>query len=187
MIRPGEAPGLTAELREAFASLARGDLDALETVYDMAGRTMYATALWRTGSAADAADVVQDAFVKLAQRRAELADVRDPVAYLLVVTHRLAVDRHRARRRRAECDLEDALVLPAPGAGPDEAVAAQRASRALAALPAPQREAVGLHVVCGMTYREVARALGVPTFTAASRVRLGLARMRRLLGEGEKT
>ncbi len=181
MTRQRPAAPETPDLRPAFAALAGGDVDALEAIYDAAARRMHAVALWRTGSASDAEDVVQDAFVRLAQGRADLQEVEDPLAYLLVITHRLAVDRHRARRRRPESALDEAYVLPARDAAPGDAADAAALSRALAALPAAQREAVGLHVVYGMTHREVARATGVPLFTAASRVRLGLARLRRLL------
>jgi DNA-directed RNA polymerase specialized sigma24 family protein len=49
-------------------------------------------------------------------------------------------------------------------------------------LPHPQREAIWLHLFAGCTFAEVARVAGVPTFTAASRFRLGVARLRRLMG-----
>ena len=52
---------------------------------------------------------------------------------------------------------------------------------ALARLPAPQREAVSLRHLAGHSFREIAAITGVPLFTAASRCRLGLARLKQLL------
>ena len=59
---------------------------------------------------------------------------------------------------------------------------ADRATAALSQLPTAQREAVYLHHFAGLAFREIGRVTGVPTFTAASRYRLGIARLRRALG-----
>ena len=49
-------------------------------------------------------------------------------------------------------------------------------------LPPAQREAIYLRHFAGCSFAEIGRATGVPTFTAASRYRLGLQRLRRLVG-----
>ena len=122
---PAEASWAEA-LRSPFAALAGGDAQALEAVWEVAGR--------------------------------------------------------RRRRQRSE-PLECAAVLEAPAHDPGRRVEAERVSRHLSRLPAPQREAVALRHVEGYSYREIGRITGVPTFTAASRCRLGLSRLRRLMEE----
>jgi RNA polymerase sigma-70 factor, ECF subfamily len=169
-----------AELTACLSRLAGGDLDALGAIYDAWGRDLYAAALWRTGSPADASDAVQDVFVKLATTRAKLAAVRRPKRYLLGIAHRAAIDRVRARR--GDGPLDDAAFLESPSADPARAGDARRLSAALAQLPAPQREVVYLHEVQGLPFREVGSVTGVPTFTAASRYRLAIARLRTILG-----
>ncbi len=52
---------------------------------------------------------------------------------------------------------------------------------ALQTLPAPLREAVALRYVAELRYREIGQALGCNPKTAESRVRLGLAALRRTL------
>ena len=54
-------------LLELFAELAEGRTAALEPLYDELSDEVHGLALWRTGSGADAADVLQEVFVKLAQ------------------------------------------------------------------------------------------------------------------------
>ena len=168
-------------LRKLFAALAEGDVDALAPLYDLCAAELHGLALWRAGSREDAEDVIQDLFCRLADHRHRLAQVDDPRAYLLAIVHRLAIDRHRARGRRREEPLESVLLVAAPETDPDTAGDARRASRALAQLPAPQREALYLHQMCDLPYAVVGRITGVPTFTAASRCRLGLRALRRLL------
>jgi RNA polymerase sigma-70 factor (ECF subfamily) len=51
-------------------------------------------------------------------------------------------------------------------------------------LPPGQREVVELAYFRGLSYRDVARATGVPEGTAKSRVRLALARLEALLDRG---
>jgi RNA polymerase sigma-70 factor (ECF subfamily) len=168
-------------LRVAFDDLAEGNVDALEAIWDLAGGRLYAIALWRTGNEADARDVVQDVFVRLASRRHDLKSVSAPHLWLLTVAHRAAVDLTRRRAVRAAEPLGSVELVAGPGSDPHQAAEAARLSEALTRLPAPQREAVSLRHLAGHSFREIAAITGVPTFTVASRCRLGLARLRKLL------
>ena len=181
-VNPGRNASWGEALRAPFDALAAGDASALGTVWEIASRRVYGLALWRTGRVDDARDVMQDVFVRLASRRTELAAVAEPGAWLLAVAHNAATDAARRRARRPTEPLENAAHVAAPGAGPESAAAAARMSQALSRLPSSQREAVLLHHVAGCSFREIAAITGVPAFTAASRCRLALARLRRLLG-----
>ncbi|MEW6366178.1 MAG: RNA polymerase sigma factor [Acidobacteriota bacterium] len=171
--------------RSLFARLADGDPEALETLYDVSARTLYGLALWRTGSKEDAADVVQGVFLRLAERRNRLINVEDPRAWLLAVTHRAAVDFCRRRSVRRTESLDVCAYLTAPAEDPDREMDARRASRLLEELSAEQRSVIYLHHYAGNTFEEVGKALGIPQFTAASRYRQGVKKLRELL-EGKR-
>jgi RNA polymerase sigma-70 factor, ECF subfamily len=65
---------------------------------------------------------------------------------------------------------------------PDRDYAGERnLRRALAALPADQREVLVLHVWGELTFSEVGKLLGVSSNTVASRYRYGLTKLRELL------
>lgn len=181
-IGPAAPEGAWGEaLREPFEALARGDAAALERVWEVASRHLYGLALWRTGSPEDAGDVVQEVFVRLAGRRGELARVSAPHVWLLSVAHNAAVDVVRRRARARTEPLEGIDLVDASAGDPGRRVDAERVSRHLARLPVAQREAVALRHVAGCSFREIGRITGVPTFTAASRCRLGLKRLRQLM------
>ncbi len=165
-----------------FAELADGAIRALEDVYDAIGSRLYGLALWRTGSAEDAADVVQDVFVQLAESRHRLRKVRMPERWLMTLTHRRAIDAVRHRRRRETSPLDETPYLAAPDGHDDLLIDADRACRLLDRLPPAQREAIYLRHLEDCTFKTIGRIVGVPTFTAASRYRLGMVRLRRLMG-----
>lgn len=168
--------------RALFRAIAAGEAEALARLYDLAADRLFGLALWRTGSRDDAAEVVQETFVRVAEQRGTLDRVRDPRWWLLAVAHRLAIDHARRRRRGRSEGLEACAELVAPQR--DEAVAldAARACELLCRLPAEQRAVIYLHHFGEMTFAEIGRSLGIPMFTAASRYRLALARLRRLVG-----
>jgi len=164
-----------------FARVAAADAEALESLYDASARALYGLALWRTGSKDDAADVVQQVFLRLAERRGRLEDVEDPRAWLLSVTHRAAIDLCRRRSVRKAESLDTCGFLAAPAQNPERVIDAQRASRLVAELPPEQRVAIYLHHYVGHTFEEAGRILGIPQFTAASRCRQGLKKLRDLM------
>lgn len=167
------------DLQALFGRIEAGDAAALGAVYDLTAGDLYALALWRAGSPADAADAVQEVFVALATTRARLGRVLRPRSYLLRMAHRAAC---RIARRRRSAEAIDDLLLPAPGMDPERRAQAQQIAGRLRELPARQREVIYLHLLPGLNFREIGAVTGVSRFTAASRYRLGMARLRRLMG-----
>jgi len=164
-----------------FGAIADGRVRALDGLYNLAATDIYRLALWRTGSREDAEDVVQDVFVKVAEQGVRLAKVRHPRRWLLTVTHRRAIDLVRQRRRRRAESIDDASFLEAPVSDPDRGIEAETLSRLIARLSVKQREVLLLRHFADCTFADIGRITGVPTFTAASRHRLAIAKLRRLL------
>lgn len=180
----GEAGDLdeTERLRDHFRDLASGRAQALNGIYELCADEIYGLALWRTGFAADAADVVQEVFVRLASRGSRLNGIREPRAYVRRMAYRASIDVHRKRIRRREESLEVCRFVESDQESPERRVDADRVSALLAKLPANQRQTIFLRHFGGCSFAEIGRATGVPTFTAASRYRLGMRRLKRLIG-----
>jgi RNA polymerase sigma-70 factor, ECF subfamily len=168
--------------RELLARLAAGESDALGELYDRHALSLYrhARALARCRDEAD--DLVQVTFVKLATTGAPLLGVRNPASYLHRILWTSWIDEQRGRAAKSEQPLETAVasghMRSDPGASQDGRLDVERA---LTVLPDAQREAVILHIVLGFSLRETGRITGVSTFTAASRYRLAMERMRKTL------
>jgi RNA polymerase sigma-70 factor (ECF subfamily) len=164
-----------------FEAIAQGEASGLHRLYDRSATRIYGLALWRTGSPDDASEVVQEVFVRVAEQGPRLTKVKNPKAWLLTVARRIAVDFTRRRKVRETEPLEDHPFLEAATADPGRTVDAERASAMLAGLPLKQRETIYLRHFAGCTFADIGRIVGVPTFTASSRYRLGVHRLRRLM------
>jgi RNA polymerase sigma-70 factor (ECF subfamily) len=111
------------------------------------------------GSVADAEDVVQDAFLRWLD--ADRAAVATPEAYLMRVVTRLCLDQLKSARRRRETYIGPWLPEPVVEAEPDlDDDVTLPLLLALERLSPLERAAFLLHDVFGMTFEEVAGAIG---------------------------
>ncbi|MDQ2891880.1 MAG: sigma-70 family RNA polymerase sigma factor, partial [Pseudomonadota bacterium] len=123
----------------------------------------------RLRDAEAAADLLQDAFERLASLRAPDA-LRSPDAYLQRVLRNLEIDgARRARCRPSDCiPLQEALLPPVAPAQ-EQAIEAQDLMRlyceAVSALTPRTREVFLLHRVDELTYSEIGRRLGISVAT----------------------
>lgn len=157
----------------------------LTRLYDEYAGALYAFLLSFTGREADARDLLQEVFVKIAARPDALAKARNERAFLLQACYRLGIDwtRRRAVRTRQEDGfaLEAGAALFAPADDPDTAIFRAVLGDALRALPGDQRAVVSLKLWQGLTFQEIADTLDVPLHTAASRYRYALDKLRERL------
>ena len=156
------------------------DLD-LERLYDAHAPALFAFLLNFTRNEADTRDLLQELFIKLAQRPELLRDVREERHFLLRLAHNLAIDlirRRATREKNYEQFAADAASLFAPSADPDEQAFRDALTRALGELPADQRAVLHLKLWEGLTFEQIAAALDMSPNTAASRYRYGLDKLR---------
>jgi RNA polymerase sigma-70 factor, ECF subfamily len=173
--------------RAALNRVARGELDALDELYERYKTMAYSIALRITNDGSLAEDVVQDAFLGAWRNAARYLEGRGSVkTWLLAIVHHRAID--AVRRRRPTTDLPDRDDAPPPELRLPDVWAAVSANldavavrAALAALTDVQREAIELAYFGGLTQVEIAEQTGAPLGTVKSRIRLGLLAMRGVL------
>jgi RNA polymerase sigma-70 factor (ECF subfamily) len=110
----------------------------LAAAYDAHASALYAFLLNVTRSEADAHDLLQEVFIKLARNPGLLSAARDPRAFLIHLSHNLMIDlrrRQAGRERRDEAATLDSFVLFEQGPHPDEAAFREALAAALAGLP----------------------------------------------------
>lgn len=153
----------------------------LEALYRQHRQGLFTLALSVTRCPVAAEDAVHDAFVRLCREDFPPSRAGDPVAYVFGVVRNAAIDAlRRGGPPRTPVSIFDAAPSPealALGAERERSVA-----EAVESLPIEQREAVILKVYAGLSFAQIAAAVGAPLPTVASRYRRGLARLRERLG-----
>jgi RNA polymerase sigma factor (sigma-70 family) len=122
-----------------------------------------------TGSNDVAEDLVQDVFVRVADR---LVQIDYPPTYLRAAVVNAARSRHRRNTRPTR------LPMRTEAQPPSELV---ELHDVLLALPVRQRTALVLRYVTGLTDGEIAKILGCTETTVRSLVHRGLASLRRVV------
>jgi RNA polymerase sigma-70 factor, ECF subfamily len=144
----------------------------------------YAVAL--AGDVCLADDLLQDCMERAWKNRAAVSDESAMLPWLRAILHNANVDRVRLRRRRPnESENLDAIseTLASTAAG-DCTTLSMDVVRAMNRLSAEHRQVLLLFGVEGLSYREIADEVGVPTGTVMSRVARARERLRALLAEG---
>jgi RNA polymerase sigma-70 factor (sigma-E family) len=159
-----DAMDSTADELSSEAGLA-GFTDFFRAEYETLLRAMYLL----TGDRYEAEDLAQDALLKACERWDRVRGMDNPTGYL----YRTAVNAHESALRRVRSSARRALTPQA--ADPiSESDDRDRLRRALAILPANQREAVVLVEWLGLSDIEAGHVLGISP--GAIRVRISRAR-----------
>jgi RNA polymerase sigma-70 factor (ECF subfamily) len=156
----------------------------LERLYDEHAQPLFAFLLNFTRDEADARDLLQEIFVKLARTPELLDGIREERAFLIRLAHNAAIDlmRRRGTRDRTRENFAAEMISPfAPTGDPDEKVFREDLAAALGELPEEQRAVVHLKLWEGLTFEQIAGALEIPLNTAASRYRYALDKLRERL------
>lgn len=152
-----------------MAALEAGGAGTFEAFFETRYERLLRAVFLVTGDRHEAEDLAQEAFVKAYERWGRIRGMANPGGYL----YRTALNAHRSRLRRLAVAARKAFAMrePDPLAASDDRDAIRRA---LAALPAGQREAIVLVEWLGMSDGEAGEVLGVSA--GAVRVRISRAR-----------
>ncbi len=138
----------------------------------------YARALTGRTDAAD--DLVQETLQRALEKWRLWQRQRDLRPWLFSIMHNLHVDGRRRDHRVDFCADED-LPVPVQRASQADALEVRDLERALALLPADQREVLRLVGLEELSYAEVARALDIPQGTVMSRLSRARTRLKAIL------
>lgn len=150
-------------------------MDELETLYRRHATAVYRFALGLSGDPATAEDLVSEAFFRVLTR-APAIRTETALAYLLAIARNAFLQGRRRLRR--EAPLADVVPDQAPGlpAQLDGRERLESVLLALRALPEGERAALLLRLDHGLSYEEIAAALGIST--GAAKVRVHRARLK---------
>ena len=151
---------------------------ALAEVFEGSYRRLVVQLYGMVGDAAEAEDLVQEAFVRASAAGRQFARVSNPEAWLR--TTALNLHRNRWRKLRNFGKVRSDLARPVDLPDLDEHVVVVEALRSL---PEAQRTVVALRYLADLQVADVAAELGIPEGTVKSRLNRGLAALAAALDE----
>jgi RNA polymerase sigma-70 factor (ECF subfamily) len=178
----------TPDLAGLLRACGRGDQAAFAQLYDATSARVFGLAVRVVRDPAQAEEVAQEAFLEIWRASARFdAGLGSPLAWMLTIVHRKAVDRVRSaeastRRDTTYHQQTQAVDHDSTAEAATASLEARRVRQALAGLTPVQREALELSYLGGYTHTEVAAMLELPLGTAKTRIRDGLIRLRDTMG-----
>lgn len=154
----------------------RGDSGAMSALYRTFAPVVHGLLLSRV-SRADADDLTQDVFETALRRLHELRESAAFPGWIASVARRAAVDASRRRVARTGLEIEAA----SPQADHAEWLDAERALRAIRALPESYRETLMLRLVEGLNGPEIAERTGLTPGSVRVNLHRGMTMLRAAL------
>ena len=145
------------------------------------GGSVWRLALAQTGSKADAEDVYQDVFLRLAQSATEFSSQEHLKAWLLRVAVNRCHDVARLRSRRPAVPL-DSMPFEPSDAGPLSPDEVRALWEAVGELPESMRVVIHLYYQEGYSGKEIAGLLGLEPSTVRTRLQRARAQLKISLG-----
>ena len=158
---------------------------------------LYSAAMRMTRNAADAEDLVQEAYLKAYRSFHTFTEGTNLRAWLFRILTNTYINKYRAKQRRFDetdlADVEDLYLYrrigsfedPSLGRSAEESLMAMlpdtEVKQALESLPDNFRMPVILADVEGFAYKEIAEMLGIPIGTVMSRLHRGRKAMQKAL------
>jgi RNA polymerase sigma-70 factor (ECF subfamily) len=171
-------------------AVAAGDQQALHALYERAYRIVFTLIMRITNNRETAEELTLDVFHDV-WRRASSYDAAggSVVGWIMNQARSRAIDRHRFERRKKRVDPHRGV--PAPDAterAPDDVLDSGDRARvlheAMTMLTAAERQAIETAYFAELSHSDVAAVLNQPVGTIKTRIRSGLARLRKALAKG---
>jgi RNA polymerase sigma-70 factor, ECF subfamily len=187
-VRAGGVQGAAPDLAAQLGLVAQGDHEAFGAVYDAVIGPVFGLVRSVLRDPAQSEEVAQEVLVEVWRNAARYrADKGAPMAWIMTMAHRRAVDRVRSAQAATDREHRAALLDHTPAFDEvteqvEHRLEREQVRRCLRGLTELQRQSVTLAYYRGLTYREVAELLALPLGTVKTRLRDGLIRLRDCLG-----
>ncbi len=169
-------PMNSAELDKYIYMVAKGDMGALESVYNATRTSVYSFALSILKNKYDAEDVLHDCYINIYKGAAGYKSSGKPMAWIITITKNLCNAKLNDAAKNSilpiEEQEEDSRI--------DEALTPEESlilKDLLQSISDEERRIVVLHAVAGLKHREIAEILAIPISTVLSKYSRAIKKM----------
>lgn len=188
LVAAARLPLVTAELDALLRQVARRDAEAFAAFYDLTRARVYGLVTRVLRDPGYSEETTQDIYLQVWRNAANYDPAAgSPLAWLLTLAHRRAVDRVRSEQAAStrESRYGATTVEPPSDHVADEVILddeRRRVADCLGSLTDTQRECIQLAYYDGLTYVQVSERLAANLATIKSRMRDAIRGLRRCLG-----
>lgn len=166
--------------------VAGGDRDAFAEFYDRWSGRLFALIVRILVDRAQSEEVLQEVFLEIWRNAASFSPERGSArAWVVTMARRRAVDRVRSSQAARDREEQWRGYMPDVDItvqAVEDSLAGEDVRRALDAVGEPQRSTLVMAYFTGLTHTEIAQRTGVPLGTVKTRIRNGIARLRKEMG-----
>lgn len=175
----------TIEIDEGiFPRIGKGEISALDELYHLTERTLYAFTVSLTRDHDQALEVMQETYLKILASAHLYTPMGKPLAWIFTIARNLYYTDVKKNSRISTLDPAD-LVNDRRFSYVTEAEDKLVLEGLLMKLNEEEREIIMLYAVSGMKHREIADSLNMKLSTVLSKYHRGLKKLRNYLEEEE--
>lgn len=149
-------------INRLLINIGRGDMAALEALYNDQKSSIYCYILSILADRDAAEDVLQDTFIRIAAAAHSHKPEKNGRAWILRIAHNLCMDRMKSSENKVRPIEDDNDDLDLPDYGGLDFISDTELRDALAGLGRDLKAVVTLHLAAGFTFKEIAGLLGEP-------------------------
>ena len=168
-----------------FKRIGSNDMEALEDLYNLTERTLYAYVLSIVKNHDETLELMQETYIKIMSSAHLYKPMGKPLAWMFTIAKNLYFSKIRKKNREVNMDsidIEDDMRFSYVTDSDDKMVL----ETALSILTEEERQIVLLHAVSGMKHREIAESIGLKLSTTLSKYHRALKKIRENLTEGSE-
>ena len=163
--------------------IKNGDKDALSLLIRRWYPKIYSYCFKMTENEQDAYDITQDVFISVMQNIERFHIWNKFSSWIFTIAHNKCMDYFRLQKKACSEQVLESELLISPSALEDQIAVSDTIERALAQLPAAQRNTIILHYFQQFSCKEIAHITNTPLPTVKSRLAAAKKTLSKLLWE----
>lgn len=172
-------------IEECLISLANGNIDAMDLLYETIKKDIYAFALSKVKNKLDADDILQDTFIRIYENAKLYTPMGKPLAWIVKIETNV-INRYFQVKSKDALVNEDVVIntVSDTNADPiDSKIKNEYVKTLLSKLNDFEREVITLHIVSDMKFKDIANLLGKPLSTVLSKYNRAIKKLQNIAKE----
>lgn len=165
----------------SIQAIREGDEQAFRAFYDEHHAKLLGFAIKHTNNVSLAEDIVQQAFVKVWQKRLDIRSALAFKAYLFTSVRHLIIDEYKRNIARQEANLIFNDLLKASNTDEEQQKLLEEINNAVQQLPPRRKRIFEMHKLEGRSHKEIAELLSISVSTVEKQVIAALKTLREKL------